>query len=189
MCHGLAFHRHVEVWYEYQSGKLLAPNRATNKESHSEKFSGHTEAVLARSCRQEGQVHAQHLSTAQEDCRLRQALGDSQEAEPFHATPASPDGTAVPWAWTPQVLMAQMQTHFWPSHVFLKGIEFKNSEGLPQSDAGRPSVSCSSLWQMPVQLEAGGRAPVGCPSSSQPCCCQLQAQLLLYGWTGSSFPT
>lgn len=65
-------------------------------------FQDTLQAVLAPSCRQEGQVDAQHLGTAQEDCRLRQALGDSQEVEPFHVTPASPDGTAVPWARTPQ---------------------------------------------------------------------------------------
>lgn len=74
-------------------------------------------------------------------CRwVRQA--DPQETEPCHVTAASPDSTAVPRAWTPPVLMAQMQTHL------------MSSEDLPQSDAGKPGASCSSIWQMPVQLEA-----------------------------------
>lgn len=66
-------------------------------------FQDTLKGVLAPSCREVRQVDA--LSTTQEDCRLRQALRDRQEAEPFHVT-------AVPRAWTPPVLMAQLQHTF-----------------------------------------------------------------------------
>ncbi|XP_063249600.1 uncharacterized protein LOC134548626 [Prinia subflava] len=69
--------RHVEVWHEYQSGKLLAPNRAICKASHGEKD---TLQSCAGSILQAGKAgDAQHPST-QEDCRLRQALRDNQES-------------------------------------------------------------------------------------------------------------
>jgi len=127
------------------------------------------QAALAPSSRQLRQVDARHLGTGQE-CRIG-PLGTA--GEHGHAVSQLP-------RLIEQLCLRLGHPQFWRHKR--KGVSGRlvSSGDTPQSAPGRPAVSCSSVWQTPMQLGAHTGTPVGCPATSRclctPSACRTQVQ-------------